>query len=92
MVHVDTPLYCDNCIHSHYEGEIMVGTDECGGGPEPAFSCKMGGNMTFYRYHSSSQCPKFDDGSYKEEDEEYFKDNERDNAKTMELYGNDDDD
>ena len=61
-VYVDTPLYCDDCINCKYEGEIMVGTDATGGGPESAYSCNKDRNMGYYHYHRSAVCPDFDEG------------------------------
>ena len=66
MRYVDIPLYCDNCSHLKYEGDIMVGSDSTGGGPEPSYSCRKGRNMSYY-YANDKRCPdcnSFDDDDY----------------------------
>jgi len=61
-IYVDIPLYCDECIHCKEEGDLMVGTDESGGGPEPSFSCNKDRNMGYYDYHRNITCPEYDEG------------------------------
>ena len=61
-LHCDIPRYCDECIHCKSQGEIMVGSDSTGGGPEESFSCDKGRNMTYYCYNSAEICPDYDDG------------------------------
>lgn len=62
MPYVNIPLYCDECIHCKCEGEVMVGSDDCGGGPEESFSCKKDRNMSYYWFYDNTCCPDFDDG------------------------------
>jgi len=50
------PMYCLRCINCQYAGEVMVGTDATGGGPEDSYTCKKERNMFHYLYHGT-QCP-----------------------------------
>ena len=42
------PLYCDDCIHSVFEGYQQVGSDDQGGGPEEHISCSKQLNPTYF--------------------------------------------
>jgi hypothetical protein len=61
MAEVNFPVYCLDCLNSRYAGDIMVGTDDEGGGPESSYDCKKDRNMIHYWYHDKS-CPDYDDG------------------------------
>jgi len=61
MAEVNFPVYCLDCIHSRRAADVMVGRDDCGGGPESSYDCKMDRNMVHYWYHDT-QCPDYDDG------------------------------
>jgi hypothetical protein len=58
---VDIPLYCFNCPHLKYEGEVMVGSPQSGG-PEPIYSCAKRRNMWHYFVNISwKKCPDYID-------------------------------
>ena len=61
MGEVNIPLYCLECLNCKSDGDRMVGSDDCGGGPEPSYICKKDRNMSHYWYHGKS-CPDYDDG------------------------------
>jgi len=62
--YVDTPLYCDECIHCKRAGEMMVGSDATGGGPEEAFTCEKDRVMDYYCFHQEETCPDCDHGDW----------------------------
>jgi len=39
----------------------MVGSDDCGGGPEESYDCMKDRNM-YYFWYNSIPCPDYDDG------------------------------
>lgn len=59
MATVNCPFYCTDCIHSHYDGDIMVGSDATGGGPEESYSCRKGRDMEHYWFHDIP-CPEYE--------------------------------
>ena len=61
---VDTMVICDDCIHCRPAGDVMVGIDATGGGPEEAFTCAKGKNMTSLAlvWGRDETCPAWDDG------------------------------
>jgi hypothetical protein len=61
MATVNCPIYCLDCVHSHYAGEMMVGTDATGGGPEDSYDCMKDRNMEHYWFHHK-RCPDYDNG------------------------------
>jgi len=61
MSEVNIPLYCLDCVSCESAGDIVVGTDSTGGGPEPSYNCRENRNMSHYWYHDKS-CPGYDDG------------------------------
>jgi len=58
--YINIPLYCEKCRHCLRQGDIMVGTDKTGGGPEDSYSCTKNRNMTHYWFHNTN-CPDFED-------------------------------
>ena len=61
MGEVNIPLYCLDCENIKSKKDVMVGSNETGGGPESSYGCKKGRNMSHYWYHGT-HCPDYDDG------------------------------
>ena len=59
--YVDIPMYCDDCDNCRRAGDIMVGTDATGGGPEESFTCEKDRNMSYY-FRRDDHCPDCDHG------------------------------
>lgn len=59
---MNIPWYCLECTHCQSCGEVMVGTDETGGGPEESYKCSKGWNMGYFWWHDREKCPDCDHG------------------------------
>jgi hypothetical protein len=67
MLYVDTMRLCDECINCKYAGRIHVG-DAWGGGPDDAYECDAGRNMSPRSWGIEEKCSSFDSGFFNDED------------------------